>query len=112
MTRARRWPVTLLAALALGARLGYVLLYPQLPLQADARDYDRLARSIANGNGFIDANGQPETLRAPLYPLFVAVLYRLGGDTVSVRVVQAVLGAMVPLVVLQLGRACFTTSVA
>ena len=106
-------PVVLLLVVALGLRLGYVLLYPQLPLQADARDYDRLARSIADGHGFRDARGEPETLRAPLYPLFVAALYRVAGpEPTNVRVAQAVLGAILPLLVLGLGRACFLARVA
>ena len=109
----RPWPVVLLVAMALGLRLGYVLLYAQLPLQADARDYDLLARSIVAGAGFRDARGEPETLRAPLYPLFVAAVYRLGDtDPSRVRMTQAVLGALLPMLVLGLGRCCFAPRVA
>ena len=113
MTTTRLRPVVLLVVVALGLRLGYVLLYPQLPLQADALDYDRLARLIAAGSGFRDARGEPETLRAPLYPLFVAALYRVGDpEPHACALAQAVLGALLPLLVLSLGRACFVARVA
>jgi 4-amino-4-deoxy-L-arabinose transferase-like glycosyltransferase len=114
MTATRLRPVLLLFVAALGLRLAFVLAYPQQPLLADSLDYDRLARSVASGRGFRDAHGEPETLRAPLYPLFVAGLYRMGGgpDPARVRVVQGVLGALVPVAVLSLGLACFRPRVA
>jgi len=113
MTATRPWPALLLFATALGLRLAFVLAYPQQPLLADSLDYDRLARSVASGRGFRDAHGEPETLRAPLYPLFVAGLYRIGGpDPARVRAAQAVLGALVPVAVLSLGLACFRPRVA
>jgi 4-amino-4-deoxy-L-arabinose transferase-like glycosyltransferase len=104
---------SLLFAVALSLRLGYVLAYPQLQLQADSLDYDRLARSVSMGRGLRDADGEPESGRAPLYPLFVASIYRLADANPSrVRVVQAVLGSFVPLLVLQLGLSCFAPRVA
>jgi 4-amino-4-deoxy-L-arabinose transferase-like glycosyltransferase len=105
--------VAVLIALALGVRLAYVLAYPQVSLQADALDYDRLARSVVAGEGLVDELGEPETLRPPLYPLIVAGVYRFGTpEPQLVRVFQAVLGAAVPLVVLWLGRGRFGSRVA
>lgn len=109
----RAWPVSLLVAVALALRLGYVVAYPQVQLQADSLDYDRLARSVLAGEGLVDLRGEPETLRPPLYPLFVAGIYHLGNpDATRVRIVQAALGALLPALVLGLGVSCFSPRVA
>lgn len=106
-------PAFLLFSLAVTLRLAYVSAYPQLALQADSLDYDRLARSVLASEGLVDPHGEPETLRAPLYPLFVAGVYWITTpDAQQVRVIQAVLGALSPLLVLGLGRMCFSPRVA
>jgi tetratricopeptide (TPR) repeat protein len=56
----------------------------------DAAAYDSWARSIAAG----DWLGQGVFYQAPLYPYFLALIYRVLDDSVTtVRIVQAVLGA-------------------
>jgi 4-amino-4-deoxy-L-arabinose transferase-like glycosyltransferase len=105
--------VAALFAFALIVRLAYVGLYPQLPVSADARDYDLLAESIGTGRGFVDQAGRAESLRAPLYPYFLAAIYRLfGKDTTLVRIAQGVVGATVPLLTLMVARRHFGDTVA
>jgi tetratricopeptide (TPR) repeat protein len=59
-------------------------------LMGDSRSYDAWAREIAAG----DWLGSEVFYQAPLYPYFLAVVYRvLGDDPTGVRVVQALLGA-------------------
>ncbi len=59
-------------------------------LLGDARRYDLWAQAIAAG----DWRGKGVFYQAPLYPYFLAVLYRLAGRSLGlVRVVQALLGA-------------------
>lgn len=78
---------------ALVLRLIYVLQIRHTPffqtLGLDARFYDQWARSLAAGEG----HGGPFFM-SPLYPYFLAGLYRLfGRDLLIVRVVQSILGA-------------------
>ncbi len=108
---ARRGAV--LFGVALLVRLCYVTFYPPLPLAADARDYDVLATNIRTGRGFVDEAGRPESLRAPLYPYVVAAIECLpGAGPATVRTVQALLGAVVPLLTFSLARRPFGERVA
>jgi len=107
---------------ALGLRLIAVVLTRHLGIGLDDMfQYDMLARSLASGNGFrwyapadlerlapflhlelepgaLDRRGLPTTFRAPLYPLFLSLVYRLSGRAdgrfLAARLVQAsLLGA-------------------
>jgi 4-amino-4-deoxy-L-arabinose transferase-like glycosyltransferase len=101
--RARR--LILLAALAgLVLRAGFGLLYwVDKPLTHDEREYLALARSVADGKGFVydeahDTGTAQQFGRAPAYPLFLTAIG--AGDTVHeasparVKVVQAFIGAL------------------
>jgi 4-amino-4-deoxy-L-arabinose transferase-like glycosyltransferase len=83
----------LLAVLTLAAALRFLLLLLWLPeLTGDEVDYDRLARSLIDGRGYINPRGEPTSSRPPLYPAFVAAGYALTGGTVqAVRFLQATL---------------------
>ena len=87
---------------ALLVRIIFVLV---LPLPApDACQYDRCALSIVNGTGF------PADLinRAPLYPLFLSVIYLIFGHTfLAVRIIQSILGAIICLFVYSIGKRIF-----
>src|SRR5438552_9064851 len=54
---------------------------------ADERDYHVLATSLVDGYGFAHGPGQPTSIRAPLYPGFLAALWLLTG-TESLHVVR------------------------
>ena len=60
------------------ARIGLQAVW-QPTLAADAADYDRLARALLDGEGFVDTRGSPTSFRPPLYPAFVAFWYALAG---------------------------------
>jgi 4-amino-4-deoxy-L-arabinose transferase-like glycosyltransferase len=67
--------------------------------QQDAWDYDRHARSIADGEGFppsyYAADGGPSALRAPGYPYFLGFIYSFTGDSITAgRVANALLGVL------------------
>lgn len=76
-----------LAALALSVRLLFlVCVEPWLPdaqsglLRDDAFEYHQLALTLTNTHEFsLTPGGQPEALRTPVYPLFVALWYALAG---------------------------------
>ncbi|MFC1804617.1 ArnT family glycosyltransferase [Candidatus Omnitrophota bacterium] len=71
----------LLFLLAAVLRLFFVFGYPQIPVESDALDYDRLGSSLAQGKGFITEEGDLEMGRSPGFPFFLAVIYKIFGHT-------------------------------
>jgi 4-amino-4-deoxy-L-arabinose transferase-like glycosyltransferase len=97
--------VWLLLLLALVLRLGFVAVTPGYRLVDDATDYDRQARSIANGDGYADVGlpGRKSAFRPPGYPYLLGAVYKVTGvahapeperDRVA-RVFNALLGTLV-----------------
>jgi tetratricopeptide (TPR) repeat protein len=81
-------------AVAFGVRLLHLWSIQRAPffdlLIGDARGYDAWARQIAGG----DWVGHAVFYQAPLYPYFLAAIYRTAGDSLmTVRVLQAVVGS-------------------
>jgi 4-amino-4-deoxy-L-arabinose transferase-like glycosyltransferase len=73
----------------------------------DERDYDLLARNLLNHGEFTFRPGEtPTSLRPPLYPALVAVVYRLSGveNFAAVRLLQACLSMLTVVVAYRLGR--------
>ncbi len=70
-----------LLAVALIARFAFIAATPGYELVHDARDYDRHAISIANGEGYPPARapGRPSAFRPPAYPHLLAGAYVLAG---------------------------------
>ncbi|MBX9602153.1 MAG: glycosyltransferase family 39 protein [Bryobacteraceae bacterium] len=97
----------LLFAIALGIRAGWTLLAPVLdpllagnPLLGDAAGYDRMARYLLDGRGYVESNGRPSAFWPPLYPLFLAAVYGVFGHSLLIpRLLQALLGALLPMAV-------------
>jgi len=97
--------LTLTLLLAACLRLGHVLALRRLPLfdvlGVDSWMYDTWARRIAGG----DWLGARAFYMDPLYPYFLAVLYRLfGRDLMLVRLVQVALGVATCGLVAAMGR--------
>ncbi len=89
----RRWAL-LIFGIAIAVRLVHVWQLRASPffsiLIGDSRGYDQWARELAAGNWI----GDEVFYQAPLYPYFLGAVYWLfGRDLLSVRVVQAALGA-------------------
>ena len=87
-----------LFAAALVIRLLYVGAGFEVPVQ-DTADYDEIAHNLLAGEGFVASSNwfgyELRAWRAPLYPLFLSVIYATFGDGHdAVRFVQAVLGAL------------------
>lgn len=92
----------LITLLALGFRLVIGAWHALYPLSGDEIGFFEQARAFVQGRGYHDV----ELMRGPLYPLFLAVIFRFFGAEVSAaRLVQALLGtATVPLLYLWAGR--------
>ena len=94
---------------ALTLRLVLVLLTIDLGIALDDMfQYDALAESIRLGQGFTWYGGIPTAARAPLYPLFLAVIYTpFGRSFAAARIAQALLGSLLPLLAYGVGRRLF-----
>ncbi|HJX39415.1 MAG TPA: glycosyltransferase family 39 protein [Anaerolineae bacterium] len=108
---AHSWrPVIAFSAVALVLRLIPILLAADMGIALDDMfQYDALAESIRLGQGFTWYGGIPTAARAPLYPLFLAVVYSLFGHSfTAARVAQALVASLLPAVVYVLGRRMFS----
>jgi len=95
----RRW-LPLIVGLAVGIRFALGWVHPfKFP---DWEDYNNLARAIANHQPY-ETHGNIAT-RMPGYPVFVALIYALGGAERAIVVVQALMGGGVVLITYLLGR--------
>src|SRR3989338_3851428 len=76
---------------------------PFLPVMAqDSEGYYNLSESLINGDRF-SQNGKTETLRAPGYPLFVAVLKTIGRSYFAVTLVQILMVFLSAFIIRRIG---------
>lgn len=97
--RADRWLLGAILTLALVLRVSLVVGTRHLRLGSDPTDYDRLARLLAGGRGWgqsvLAAGRGPTAFRPPLYPLFLAGVYKItGGSLTAARLTEALLGTL------------------
>jgi len=102
-------PLTIVLA-ALFLRMGYIVIAPRgMQFEnVDAQGYHWLAVNLIK-RGIFSMNTEPpfrsDDVRAPLYPLFVAALYSVGGiDPRVVALTQAMLDSVTVALVFQLGQ--------
>lgn len=101
----RHWflPLIILAA-ALFIRIIYVVNFNQA-LGGDALDYDRLAISLSEGKGYVTAEGEPTSWRPPLYPFFLALIYKLSvSDYSVVKIIQALIWSLTCMIIYFIGK--------
>lgn len=83
------------------------------PLENDEKTYDKIAMSILNRHEFAIEQGQPTAYITPLYPVFLSLVYRVSGHSyLSVKVFQALLGALLCLIVYRIAKETFGQRVA
>ncbi|MFH1857526.1 MAG: glycosyltransferase family 39 protein [Candidatus Omnitrophota bacterium] len=76
----------------------------------DARDYDQHALHFLRGEGL--TNGHTWASRLPLYPIFLAAVYRMFGHSyLAVRLIQSLLGALAILLAYGIFRKSFSRKV-
>ncbi|NOZ19557.1 MAG: glycosyltransferase family 39 protein [Planctomycetes bacterium] len=96
--------LTALFLVALTVRVAFVLTREEALYFPDSKTYDAIAQNFRAGKGLIlDENWK--VTRPPLYPVFLAGCTEVFGHRIgAVRVVQAVLGAFVCVLVVLLGE--------
>jgi len=108
-SRSHKWRVFLIIfGLAAVLRIAYTLASRRSPffdhLDLDSRFYDLWAKEIAGGEWV----GDEVFFMGPLYPYFLAIIYKIfGTGLVVVKVIQGLLGALTAGVTYLLGRAVF-----
>jgi 4-amino-4-deoxy-L-arabinose transferase-like glycosyltransferase len=80
----------------------------------DSKDYDGLADRMLQGQAYTGIASDPvELFRTPVYPAFLALVYRLGGrDLGNVALAQLILGGLSTLILFSMMRAFVTERVA
>lgn len=96
----RAFLFTVVFLAAFGLRSGVALLLPEPPI-ADAADYHQLATALSEGRGYVNAAGEQTAWRPPGYPVFLSLVYRITGPSVSAAAwVQAFVGALTVLILM------------
>lgn len=84
-----------LLLLALALRLAFVFMVPPVIQFPDGREYVEVARSLLAGHGF-----GLQTLRPPGYPVFIAAVWSITGESLlALRVAEALLGTLTAVLV-------------
>jgi 4-amino-4-deoxy-L-arabinose transferase-like glycosyltransferase len=91
----------LILALALLLRVGYMLATPGYEMVHDARAYDRIAASVARGDGWSHARveGRETAFRPPAYPIVLAGAYAAAGVAEGSLHDRAVVGRILGVVI-------------
>jgi len=101
MSPRRRVVAVFLTALVL--RLGFLAFWNGTPFAPDTVTYLSVADNVAAGRGFMTSGTEPESNRAPLYPLLLAGVRRAFGESPTpVLAVQCLLDALTAVWVLLL----------
>lgn len=96
---------------ALTVRLAFVLTNNTLPVK-DALEYDQTALNLINGKGFCDEAKSPSAFTPPFYPIFLASTYKVfGHNYMIVRMIQAVLGSLLCLIIYAIATAIFSSNI-
>jgi 4-amino-4-deoxy-L-arabinose transferase-like glycosyltransferase len=99
-------PLLVLLCLGAAARVGVWLWFaPLAPSIQDEQDYNRFACNLALYGEFAFTPGHLDSIRPPLYPAFVAGVYRVFGleSFQAVRLLQAALSLATVLLVYRIG---------
>lgn len=77
----------------------------------DSKMYETIARNIISGNGYssdTQAPFTPNMLKEPLYPIFIALIYLLSGESyVNIIIAQILLNPAIAIMVYLIGREIF-----
>ncbi|HUU28546.1 MAG TPA: glycosyltransferase family 39 protein [archaeon] len=108
-TKTRPWLLVFL--LALGFRVLALALntsFWQMPLKKDAVVYHELASELLS-KGYLGSQGQPTATVPPLYPFFVAGIYKISNTSkLAVLSFQAFLGALLTVYIFLTGELLFS----
>jgi len=80
---------------AFSIRLTYIL-NNQSEIETDEITYDLLAMGLLESGAYVSPEGIPTSYRPPLYPTFLALIYRVfGHNYFFVRLIQAIISSLI-----------------
>ncbi|MCK4463330.1 MAG: glycosyltransferase family 39 protein, partial [Candidatus Omnitrophica bacterium] len=98
--------------IAFALRILYLAFSGQPQIGLDSQWYNQVAESIAKGQGF-SVNGAPTAYTVPIYPLFLAGIYKLFSSNVNwVFTFQIFLGAINCVLIYIITRELFNEKIA
>ena len=103
-------PLAAVLAAGFGLRLLLLTNTVSMPLRiVDEQHYAQLATSLSHGRGFTWDTGELTSIRPPMYPLFIATVWRVVGyeSIQAVRTAQLVLGLLTVIAVYVLAHRLF-----
>lgn len=115
LLRHERRTLVLLFLFALLLRLAYIGLFVGFatPPEYDGIGYNQLAEGLLTGQGYVNYWGEPTAFRPPVYPIFLAGIYTVTGQSLAaVRLLQALLDSITVLLIYGIARHLFGARVA
>lgn len=113
--RRRAFLLAAILLVAFSLRLAWALVVESGTRQSftiDANFYDRVARELLQGEGYLWHNGQPTAYFPPGYPLLLAAAYGVFGDSLIVaKLLNVVLGTLTCLLTYAVGRHAYGETV-
>lgn len=109
------WGLAVVLLLGAAVRVALWLWWrSNLILTGDEGDYHGIAERLVQTGTYISADGEPNSLRPPLYPGFVALVYALFGvgNFAVVRAIQALVSLLTVVIVHRMGREAYGPRVA
>jgi 4-amino-4-deoxy-L-arabinose transferase-like glycosyltransferase len=93
-------------------RAALILLHSQVNLSADMLGYHESAMSLLR-SGELRIKGRLSASRPPVYPIFIYLVYYIfgPGNILMLRLIQAVLGGVISVLTVLLGRKVFSAKV-
>lgn len=110
----RKLTIALVGFVALRIVFNVAVGYREIPKGVDAESYDSYARTILDGREWLSNPDFRGHVRAPGYPIFLAVVYAVfgRGNLVAVYVIHALLGGLTLIYVFKLAQLLFGGRVA
>jgi 4-amino-4-deoxy-L-arabinose transferase-like glycosyltransferase len=101
-------PIFIIFIIALLFRIVLVFAFVNAQNPPDDYEYGTIARSIISGQGFVIAN-EPTALKAPIYPYFLALVYKYFGvyRFITVQLIHALVGSFTVLILYSLTKRIF-----
>lgn len=85
-------------------RFSYIIFIGNKKPRLDAAGYDNIAWNVAQYGEFSSIKGQPTFRRAPVYPIFLALIYKVFGHNLLIaRIFQGLLGLLTCWIIFKLG---------
>jgi len=100
--------------LAVVVRLIFIIAFPKVDEGElmDSTRYKRVAINLIEGKGFTEYGDVPTAFSPPLYPFFLAGVFKIFGQSnFAVKVIQAILSGLTCLVILQIATILFNRRV-